>query len=138
LEGEYLQSYSGLMNGSVSGNVLQRAWQGTASFVFGGKAAYTGAMPDKPFDLSQGQLGAFEIGLRASELSVDGAAFTGGFADPKSSAQNAFCYGIALNWVPEPRFKFSVDYEWTQFQGGAVGGDRAPEEVVLTRLQSFF
>ena len=139
LEGEYLLSDYGLVNGAATGTVLQKAWQGTASFVFGGKAAYAGALPDKPFDLSKGQLGALELGVRASELDLDPATFSGGFADPNSSAQQAFSFGGGVNWVPEPRFKLSLNYEWTQFQGGAAGGaNRLPEEVFLTRVQSFF
>jgi phosphate-selective porin OprO/OprP len=139
LEGEYTLSSSGIVNGKVIGTAVQKAWQGTASFVFGGKAAYTGALPDKPFNLSQGQLGALELGVRASELDVDQAAFDGGFADPAASAQKAFSFGAGLNWIPESRFKVSLDWEWTQFHGGAAaGGDRLSEEVILTRLQSFF
>jgi phosphate-selective porin OprO/OprP len=139
LEGEWVQSAYGLVNGASMATVFHEAWQTTASFVFGGKASYTGALPDKSFDLSKGQLGALELGLRASQLDLDPNVFSGGFADPKASAQRAFSMGVGCNWAPEPRFKLSLDWEWTEFKGGAAaGGDRLPEEVFLTRLQSFF
>src|SRR6185369_8264524 len=90
LLGEYAQSSYGLVNGSATATVVHRAWQGTASFVIGGKASYKGASPDQPFDLDKGQLGALEVGVRAGAMDLDPVAFSGGFADPLASASKAF------------------------------------------------
>jgi phosphate-selective porin OprO/OprP len=70
---------------------------------------------------------------------VDDAVFTGGFANADASASDALNLGVALNWLPAKNLKLSLDWEWTQFKGGAAGGgDRAPEEVFLARVSSFF
>ena len=72
------------------------------------------------------------------ELSVDDDAFAGGgdsFANPDTAARKARAFGIGVNWYLNQNVKASLNYDQTQFDGGAIlGGDRPDEKAIFTRL----
>jgi phosphate-selective porin len=43
-----------------------------------------------------------------------------------------------VNWHLDRHVELMIDYEHTAFTGGAVTGDRVPEQFVVTRLQIGF
>jgi phosphate-selective porin OprO and OprP len=139
LLGEYIISSEQASKGAVQRRFENSAWQISTTYVLTGeKAAYTGVVPDKPFDLSKGHWGAFELAARFGELNVDRASFQNGFADPTVSASGAADWGVGLNWYLNKNFRIVLDYDETHFTGGAPGGDRPHERVVFTQFQLAF
>jgi phosphate-selective porin OprO/OprP len=147
LLGEYVVSSQDVNKGTLTKRLDNTAWQVAASFVLTGeKASYTGVVPAKPFDWHKGQLGAFEIAARLSQLDVDNDAFHNfgtvakpiTLADKTKSASEATSWGVGLNWYLNKSVKFNLDYEHTQFDGGASKGDRQDEQVIFTRVQLAF
>jgi len=120
----------------VDGSVANSAWQVRAEYVLTGEdATYKGVAPAKPFDLWQGTWGAFEIGARYGELTVDGDAFDLGFADPKKSARRAKEFVLGANWFLNRNIMVALDWSRTEFTGGASNGNRTTEDVLLSRVQ---
>lgn len=77
---------------------------------------------DDTFTIAGGGWGAWELVARYGELDVD--AFTGGansFANPTSAASKGSAWGIGANWYLNNVFKFSIDYEYTSFDGSGGG-----------------
>ena len=75
---------------------------------------------------------------RASGISIDEDAFPR-FANAATSAQAATTYTAGFNWYLSRYLKWSTDYEWTKFDGGAAAGaDRPEEKVLFSRLQTSF
>jgi phosphate-selective porin OprO/OprP len=94
--------------------------------------------PKRPFDLKKGGWGALELVGRYSMLRVDPDTFPT-FASISTSAQEARAWAVGLNWYLNRNVKFVLDYEQTDFDGGAAGGkDRDTEQVVFTRAQVAF
>lgn len=83
--------------------------------------------------------GAVELAFRVSGLDIDDAAYRGGadrLADPDVAARKARNLGVGLNWHINKAAKWSVDFNSTQFSGGALGGrDRQEEQIVMSRFQ---
>jgi phosphate-selective porin OprO/OprP len=46
----------------------------------------------------------------------------------------ATAYGVGVNWYPWNTVKLSINYEQTEFEGGAATGDRADERALLSRF----
>lgn len=135
---EYVSSTQGVVKGTSSATLENKAWQVAAYYVLTGEAAsYQGVKPNRPFDLQNGQWGAFELTARYHQLKVDNNAFPI-YADPTKAAQKAVAWGTGLNWYFNNNFKFVADYENTSFSGGAIGGDRTTEKVFITRFQIAF
>ena len=82
--------------------------------------------------------GAWEIAGRYTQLDVDPNAFTLGYASATTSAQTAHAWGIALNWYLNKNVRLASNYEQTDFDKGAVAGDRATEKTFLQRVQVSF
>lgn len=82
----------------------------------------------------EGTWGAFEVAPRYSVLEIDEDTFPT-FSGPGRSAREAKAYGVGLNWYWNKNVKFLFDYEHTDYEGGATGGDREPENAILTRVQ---
>lgn len=128
------------VNGAVtrSDTLDNKAWQVQFSwFVTGEDEAFKGFTPSSTFEPGKPGRGAFELVARYHELSVDDAAFAGGsdsFADPKKSARKARAAGVGVNWYLNQNVKWSLNYERTQFDGGAATGDRPDEKAILTRF----
>jgi phosphate-selective porin OprO and OprP len=155
LLGEYVIADQEVRAGTLLDHVRNTAWQVEASFVLTGESAtYNGVTPRHPFDLKRGGWGAFEIVGRYGDLHIDPSAFSSAptalrFADPTKSAQEAREWGVGLNWYLNKNVKLVLDYEQTDFDGGAgttVGTpataytvkDRQTERVVIGRTQFTF
>jgi phosphate-selective porin OprO and OprP len=114
------------------------AWDFTASYVLTGEdASYKGVVkPRHPYAIGDAGWGALELVTRIENLKIDGAAFDSGFADIGKSSRNARSYAAGVNWYLTPNAKIVLDYNFTQFDGGAsAGADRLDEKAVFTRLQ---
>jgi phosphate-selective porin OprO/OprP len=119
--------------------LTHHAWQVAASwFVTGERASFRSVAPRKAFDPAAGGWGAVEIAARYGELAIDPASFPT-FANPDVSAQRARSWGVGLNWHLARNVKLVVNYERSNFAGGAAGGaDRPPENFFVTRFQTAF
>jgi phosphate-selective porin OprO/OprP len=108
------------------------AWQITGEwFVTGQKAGFR----------NPSETGGVQLVARVAELTADDESFTGGavsFADPAAAVRRARTNAIGVNWFPIRGLKASVAYQLTKFDGGAAGGDRPDEKVLLFRLQEAF
>jgi phosphate-selective porin OprO/OprP len=124
--------------GTRSDTVETTAWQIAGHwFLTGEEQAFKGFKPNSVFSIKNGTWGAWELVARYHELEVSDEAFAGGsasFADPAAAASQATAYGIGLNWYLNENLKWVLDYEKTDFEGGAATGDRPDEEVFLTRV----
>ena len=90
-----------------------------------------------PSKNGNGGWGAFELVARYQELDIDDDAFAGGaasFANPLTAISKATAYGVGVNWYPWNTVKLSLNYEQTEFEGGAATGDRADEKALLSRF----
>ena len=127
-----------------SGEVNNSAYQILLSyFLTGERATYNSITPLTNFHPgSDGGWGALQVVARYSELKIDNAAFAGGaqsFADPTTSPRNARATGVGINWWLNANVKWVLDYEWTQFEGGAANnGNRADERALTTRFALTF
>jgi phosphate-selective porin OprO/OprP len=126
-----------------SGQVDTTAYQVLLSyFLTGEQSTYNSVTPLTTFRMGTSGLGAWELALRYSELTVDGDAFTGGvlsFADPAASARKASAWAAGINWWLNANLKWVLDYEVTRFIGGATGDLNRPNERALTtRFQLTF
>jgi phosphate-selective porin OprO and OprP len=114
------------------------AWQVQfAWFATGEDEAFRGFTSQTVFDPSSGTWGAIELVARYHELDIDDDAFVGGadsFANPTSSASKASAWGVGLNWYLTQNYKWSLNYDVTRFEGGAVTGDRPDEQALFTRF----
>ena len=121
--------------GSNEATLENDAWQALASIVLTGeKASYSGIAPLSPFDPARGTWGALELVGRYGQLNIDSSAFPK-FADPKKSAKKVSTWDLGLNWYLNKAVKVSIDYDQSQFDGGASSGDRPDEKAVLARVQ---
>jgi phosphate-selective porin OprO/OprP len=135
---EYVTSSQEVRRGDVVKDLENKAWQVAASWVIaGGEPTYKAVSPKQPFDLEAHTWGAFELAARISRLEVDAAAFPL-FANPASSASSAELLGIGFNWYLNRNLRVALNYEKTEFEGGAAGGDREDEKVLLSRFQISF
>lgn len=144
LFGEYARVSHEVSRSTSSRELTNTAWQLYATWVITGEdAGYTRPTPRQNFDLDKDTWGAFEVGARVSQLTVDDAAFVGTsttrFADPSVSARKATDYGLVLNWYLNRNVKLQFNYEQTRFDGGAARNGNLPDErVFFTRLQGAF
>lgn len=119
-----------------SGRVENSAYQVSLAYFLTGEAeTFNSITPRTTFHLGSGGLGAWELVARYSELKIDNAAFAGGalsFADPTASPRNARAMGVGINWWLNANVKWVLDYEWTQFEGGAANNANRPDERALT------
>ena len=135
LFGEYVISKQEVTRGTTVANLQNTAWQAAASYVLTGqKVNYRGVTLSKPFEPKDGNWGAFELAARYSKLTIDKNAFPI-FADPARSAQTAAAWAVGINWYLNRNAKLAVDYERTDFDGGASTGDRKQEKIIFSRLQ---
>lgn len=139
LLGEYAISRQEVARKTTTAQLRNTAWQVAASYVVTGESpSYRGVTPRKPFDLDEGEWGAFEVAGRVHRLAIDRDAFPV-FANPSRSARSADAWAVGLNWHLNRSAKLNLDYEQTRFAGGAAnGGDRKPEKVFFQRLQVAF
>lgn len=136
LLGEYVQTRQEVRRKNNTAALSNSAWQAAAYYVVTGeKNSFRHIHPSKPFDISKGQWGAFELVGRYSELRADSNAFPT-YADPAKSAKNAKAWAAGFNWYLNSNVKVAANYEQTRFTGGATGNtDREAEKVILSRFE---
>jgi phosphate-selective porin OprO/OprP len=135
LMAEYVLSSQSVQRMGMSADIQNRAWNLTGSFVLTlERASYDGVVPKHPIDFRHWSFGAFEIAFRYSELRIDDAAFPT-FADPNTSVRSARELAGGLNWYLTENVKLMLSFHRTDYLGGAMGGDREPENALLGRLQ---
>jgi phosphate-selective porin OprO/OprP len=137
--GEYVMSLTNVTTWVKSAQLEDEAWQAQASFILTGEEAYfTGVVPTRPFSVAQHNYGAFQIAARYSELLIDPSSFPT-FANPALSANRATNFAGDLNWYFTYNFRFGVEFDWTNFDGGAPdNGNRASEKSLIGRMQAAF
>ncbi|HEV8713002.1 MAG TPA: porin [Candidatus Binatia bacterium] len=132
---EYVWTLQKVKRNTARATLDNDAWQVALSYVLTGEnASYRSVSPARPFDLTKGTWGAFEIAARYGELHVDKDTFPV-FANPAGAARVAESWGIGLNWYLNRNFKFQLNYEQTDFTGGGAQGERPKEHAVLSRFQ---
>lgn len=142
LEAEYGLTEEGLQKGNFRTDMGYRAWQTAASYILTGeKKSFASPTPKKSFDPKNNGWGAWEVAFRLSEFSADRALYNDGFASPTAAAREAHERVGSVNWYLNRLFRVGVDYGHTGFGGGgtaALGGNRAPEKVLILRFQINF
>ncbi|HTJ80992.1 MAG TPA: sulfate ABC transporter ATP-binding protein [Polyangiaceae bacterium] len=132
---EYVRSVQRAALGDTASHVGVDSWQVVAQWVItGDDATYKSVAPKKAFDPTKGQWGAFDVAARAGQLSLDDNVFADGLADRKKSAQKATSFGVGADWFPNKNFRFVLDLERTQFDGGP----RTSETSIVGRVQTVF
>jgi phosphate-selective porin OprO and OprP len=121
------------------GRTRNTGWQVAASYILTGEEnSWRALTPKKPLNFRNGTWGAWEIAARIGQLDVDDDAFPL-FANPANSATEATSWGVGLNWHLNRNVKLNLNYEQTDFKGGATSPLLAKgEKVVLTRVQVAF
>jgi phosphate-selective porin OprO/OprP len=140
---EYVQAAQEVSRRTLAGTprserLVHDAWQLQLSwFVTGERESFGGVTPLRPLSPDEDAWGVFELALRIHELDVDDDAFAGGtdsFADPAAASSKALAYGIGLTWYFNQNLKLQLNYDVTQFAGGAANGDRDDERALFTRF----
>jgi len=132
LLGEYAISDQGVYNTATLGraNLHHTAWQASAQWVLTGEpAAFTGLVPKHSFDPMAGTWGAWQVVARVSQLKIDDDAFPM-FANPDSSANEAFSWAVGLNWWLNRNVRVLTSFSFTTFDGGGVINPAAPATLV--------
>jgi phosphate-selective porin OprO/OprP len=81
-------------------------------------ASFGQVHPRRPFTrLQAGYWGAWQVAVRYSEIRLDSDAFSLGFADPTTNAQDAKTTAVALNWYLDSSLRFSMHYVHTDLTG---------------------
>jgi len=135
---EVQQAGAGAGAGSFA-KLSHTAWQVAASyFLTGEENSFKAVTPKKPFSPVNGGWGAWEIAARVGELDVDDDAFPI-YASPTASATKAFSWGVGLNWHLNKNVKVNLNYDQTDFKGGAATDLLAKgEKAIFTRAQISF
>src|SRR5688572_13539704 len=133
------QDVSRTVGGTTRSDSLSHAaWQAQFSwFLSGEDESFRGFTPGSTFRPGKDGSGAWELVARYHELDIDDDAFTGGansFANPASAASKVTAYGVGVNWHPWNTVKLSLNYELSEFEGGAATGDRADEQALFSRF----
>ena len=121
-----------------------RAWQVNAYWVVTGEdASFHNPNPRNPYSLKAPGIGAVELVARYGVQTINASAFAGTtatrLADPNASAREARDAGIGVNWYFSRNFKIQLNYDQTEFEGGAAGGkDQPTEKAIFSRFQVAF
>jgi phosphate-selective porin OprO and OprP len=135
LLGEYVVSCQRVQRLAAVADLEHHAWNVSASIVLTLEhASYEGVVPSHPIDFRHKNFGAFELVGRYSELHLDSASFPT-FASPMTSVEAARELAGGLNWYMTDFVRIMLSFEHTEFIGGAMNGNRLPENGLLGRLQ---
>ena len=135
---EYVISRQEVRRADIAEELENTSWQVATSWVLsGGEPSFRGVAPKVNFDPTAGTWGAFELTARYSVLEVDEDTFPV-FANLASSAESAEAWALGLNWYFNRNLRLVLDYERTQFEGGAATGDREDENILFSRFQIAF
>jgi phosphate-selective porin OprO/OprP len=131
LMGEYYESDQEVgRSGFANTWVHNRAYGAAATFVFfGADASYDFVHVKTPVEPAAGHFGALELTGRVGHLDVDSDAFPN-FASPTGSVRGATEGTVGFNWYWSDNAKFVVNFDHTEFQGGAK---TAPELAIHNR-----
>jgi phosphate-selective porin OprO/OprP len=134
-----LKRTGGGQGGSSEQRLEHTAWQVAASYFLSGEDnSFKAVSPKHPFSLHGDGWGAWEIAARASQFKLDKDTFPN-FANPNTSAREAFSEGFGLNWHLNRNFKLNLDYEHASYSGGKGNPLLAKDEnIILTRAQITF
>src|SRR5258705_4363425 len=133
---EYVRSAQPITRSGIRSNVVNHAWEASASYLLTGEDASAGIVrPRHDFDPSSGQWGALQLVARAAALTVDRDAFPT-LAAPGSSRE-AQSFTVGANWYPNAYVKFYGTFERTVFDRNASGA-RPAEDVIIFRGQLAF
>jgi phosphate-selective porin OprO/OprP len=139
--GEYVFSSQEVLNKGKTARIRNEAWEVQGSVMLtGDKNSYSGFRPKESFEPNRGfhHLGAVELAVRYSRVSIDPDAFAG-FASSSTAAQQAHATGIGLNWHLNRYVKLMTDYEYTTFKMASSQAKPLSSENVLTsRIQLAF
>ena len=125
----------------TDGKFTNTGYEITATYVLTGEdASYKGVVkPKNSYTIGGPGWGAFELAARYGALDVDNDIFTENFASATASATKATSFGVGVNWYLTANAKIVLDYDQTQFDGGAgttaAPDDRLKEKAIFTRLQ---
>jgi len=118
-----------------------RAYQGQATFVlFGANASYDYVHVNTPVEPAAGHFGALELAARVGHLDIDQAAFPN-YASKTGSVHGATEVTLGTNWYWSDNAKFVINWDHTEFQGGASTpaevaiGHREAENIIFLRAQ---
>jgi phosphate-selective porin OprO/OprP len=119
--------------------LTHRGWAVNASWLLTGEdASFRAITPAKNFDPHANAWGALQFVARYSVLDIDNETFPN-FADPAESATRANAWGVGLNWYLNRNVRAALNFNHTDFKGGANGPvTRQDENVFLTRMQLAF
>jgi phosphate-selective porin OprO and OprP len=138
LMAEYVRSSQTVARGTTVARLDHDAWQVAGTWVLTGEAAsFRSLEPAHPFHPGGGAWGAFSVGARYGRLLLDSDAFPL-FADPATEVAEARAWGVAVNWFLARGIRVQLNYEQTEFDGGAATGDRPTERAILARVQHAF
>jgi len=125
-------------NATRSDTLTNTAWQAQFSyFLTGEEEAFRGYTPGSTFQPGKDGTGGWELVARIQELDIDDDAFIGGatsFANPLTAVSKVKAYGVGVNWYPFNTVKLSLNYDLSQFDGGAATGDRPDEKAIFSRF----
>ena len=142
---EYVVSDQRVSSATKSAELQNSAWQISGGWVLTGEdASYSGVTPRRPFDLRNGQWGAWQLVARYAALNLDDKAFANGFASSTKSANSANAWSVGLNWDLNKNLRANLSYSHTDFTSyagskiaaGNVGAQS--ENVLFSRLQLAF
>jgi phosphate-selective porin OprO/OprP len=142
LMGEYYVSNQEVGRAGFGNKTFSNSAEGlAATFVFfGADASYDFVHVETPFDPTAGHFGALELAARAGHLHIDPSLFPN-YASPTASVRGATEGTVGLNWYWSDNAKLVVNWDHTEFQGGAktgpelAAGHREAENIVLARAQ---
>jgi phosphate-selective porin OprO/OprP len=124
--------------------VHNRAYQAQATFVlFGADASYDFVHVKTPVEPAAGHFGALELAARIGHLEIDPDAFPT-FASKTGSVRGATEVTLGANWYWSDNAKFVVNWDNTEFQGGAktpaelAAGHREAENIFFLRAQVLY
>jgi phosphate-selective porin OprO/OprP len=138
LLGEAVTSAQDVRRGARTARLTHHAWQLAGSWFLTGEAAgFGGVVPRHPLGAGPHAWGAVELTARYGALALDPATFPT-FASPLGTPERARAWAAGVNWHLVRGVKAVADYEVTRFAAGEHGGARAPERLVVTRLQTTF
>jgi phosphate-selective porin OprO and OprP len=139
--GEYVIASEEVTNKKITRDLTNTAWEVTGSVMLTGeKNGYSGIQPRNSFEPTRGfrHLGAVELALRYSQVSIDPSAFPL-FAKTTSAAQFAEEHGIGVNWYLNRFAKLTTDYEHTNFRMALrTVAPLHNENVLMSRIQLAF
>jgi phosphate-selective porin OprO/OprP len=109
--GEYVSIENDLVLGVNRKSVSNNVWYISASYVLTGEdKTFKGVTPDKPFDPSKGQWGAWQIALRYTQLNLDKDLTDFNFTIPGNSTTKVSASTVGLNWYLFKNIRIRTDF----------------------------